>query len=503
VWSNRTGAREVKGSKRIQSQYTLWVALLLVSGIPRILGAFFLPNEEGDPYSYIQAIQVIRASMVGGTFTISELFGFWLPLYQFVCAVISLVVGHPLYVAKLVSAVCGTGVCIVVFRVSLQLTANKKLSLLAFALIALNPIHITYSAFSMTDVPHAFLVISSLYFAIKNRWVLAASFVALGSLMRIESWLLVLLLPALQFFLHRKVSLAACCVALFSPLFWLYISWAASGNPFEYFKVRRDYINNVLADPGLRYFSPGRSAVNIRMLVYATGPAVIVACLIAASLIFKRFRRQPATRFSQSASATVATVAYFFSFLGFILLAYLTKNQPDIWVRYCLILFSLGTPVLAWVLLASKVWAPRWATRLSVLLLAFCLWQWSSQLVGGAHFLAQVSQKRVVAHCLRDRYQADTGHKVFCDDATVQVLSGIPGDRFLDSPNSPTDPEEFLDYLKKDRVEYLVYAKREDSIAVGLFRHLGEGQVKEHFELIECKGADPSSSEPRLYRTVF
>ena len=125
----------LRGSSRLP-RYALWVLLLLSSGIPRILAAFLLPNEEGDPYSYLQAIEIMRASIAGGTFTLSELFGFWLPLYQFICALISVVVGHPLYVAKLVSALCGTGVCLLVFQVSMQLTANRMLSLLAFALIA-------------------------------------------------------------------------------------------------------------------------------------------------------------------------------------------------------------------------------------------------------------------------------------------------------------------------------------------------------------------------------
>ena len=134
------------------------VLLVLIAGVPRVIAALMLPNEEGDPYSYFRAIQMMRAALVGGTFTIPELFGFWLPLYQLVCALISSVTGNPLYVAKLVSAVGGTGVCVLVFFISLRLTASAGLAFLSFALIALNPIHIMYSAFSMTDIPHALLV---------------------------------------------------------------------------------------------------------------------------------------------------------------------------------------------------------------------------------------------------------------------------------------------------------------------------------------------------------
>src|SRR6185436_1051477 len=134
------------------------------------------PNEEGDAYSYIRTIESLRAGMSGGTFEITDLFGFWLPMYQLICAAISFLAGQPLLVAKLISAVCGVGVCLLVFQISLHLTGDRTLSLLAFALIALNPTHIIYSSFSLTDVPHAFLVTCCLYFVVKRRWLLAAGF---------------------------------------------------------------------------------------------------------------------------------------------------------------------------------------------------------------------------------------------------------------------------------------------------------------------------------------
>ncbi len=487
----------LRGRSRLP-RYALWVVLLLSAGVPRILGAFLLPNEEGDPYSYLQAIQMMRASIAGGTFTVSELFGFWLPLYQFICALISVVVGHPLYVAKLVSAICGTGVCLLVFGVSMRLTANRTLALLAFALIALNPIHIMYSSFSMSDVPHAFLVMSSLYFAIEDRWVLAASLVAAGGLMRPESWLFVGVLPALQWFLHRRVSLIAFLVALSAPVVWIYLSWATTGDPLEYFKVRNEYVRELLSgNPGLANLSPSHVIANLKTLLYSAGPAVIIACLVAAWLLVKRIGRQP-RRASESSPAVVVTAAYFFSSLGFLLFAYFTKNQPAIFARYCLVLFALGLPVLAWTLLATRQWKPAWALGLSVLLLALCIWQFAVQLRDGVSFINHVSQKRLVANYLKDKFQGGSNSKVFCDDDTVKVLAGIPEDSFVSSSSSPGDSTLFLNYLKENRVEYLVYETRERSAAVILFRDLGEERIKDLFQLVASTNSDLS-----LYRTVF
>jgi len=470
----------------------LWGILLLSAGIPRVLAAFLLPNEEGDPYSYFRAIQMMRDSIAGGTFTPSELFGFWLPLYQFICALISVVVGHPLYVAKIFSAVCGAGVCLLVFVVSMRVTASRMLSIAAFALIAFNPVHIMYSAFSMSDVPYAFLVMASLYFAIKDRWMVAASFVAAGGLMRPEAWLFIGLLPALQWFLHRRLSLATFLIVLSAPMVWMYISWAATGHPLEYFNVRSNYIRELLAeDPGLSDFSPSHVAANLKTLMYSAGPAVLVAALIAAWFLVKRGA-------SEASQASVATAAYFFASLGFLLFAYFTKNQPAIFARYCLVLFALGLPLLAWTLSAARQWTPARALMLTAALFALCLWQFIVQFRDGVNVIDHVSQKRIVANCVREGFHAGSNARVFCDDDTVRVLAGIPEDSFVGSSGSPGDAESFLSYLKENRVEYLVYAERGKSAAVMLFQDLGQERIKEHFQLVAA-----TKTDLRVYRTVF
>ncbi|MGH9427966.1 MAG: hypothetical protein ACRD2L_16905, partial [Terriglobia bacterium] len=309
-----------------------------------------------------------------------------------------------------------------VYLVTQHLTANRAVSLIAFSLIALSPLHVKYSAFSMTDVPHAFLVIASLYFVLKQRWILAASCIAIGCLMRIESWPIVLLLPALQFLHQRRISLTALCISLFAPLIWLYICWAATGNPLEYFKVRSEYMSEALAgDPTLNYFSAARIANNVRALLYSAGPAVIIACLIAAWLIIKRIRREES---SESSWPLTAALEYFFVSLGFLILAFVTKNQPDMLNRYGLMLFALGLPVFGWSCLAIKGWNSRWTRALFALFVILCLWQWGLQARHGAQYLEEVSQKRIIADYLRDKHRSSPDSRIFCDDATVQVLSG-------------------------------------------------------------------------------
>ncbi|MEK6303169.1 MAG: phospholipid carrier-dependent glycosyltransferase [Acidobacteriota bacterium] len=479
--------------------YMLWAALLLASGVPRVVAAFLLPNEEGDPYSYARAIEGMRVSMSAGTFSVSDLFGFWLPGYQFICAVISVFIGHSFYVAKVVSALCGAGLCVVVFFITQELTASRTLSLIAFSIIALSPLHVMYSAFSLTDVPNAFLVTGSMFFVLKERWILAASCVAVACLMRIESWLIIPLLPALQFLLQRKVSITALFVALFSPVFWLYVCWAATGNALEYFKIRNNYISEMLAgDASLNSFSVARVAVNLLAVVYSTGPAVIIACMFAAWLAIKRLSRKG---FSKSSWALAASLAYFFLSLGFLLLAYFTGNQPDIWPRYGLILFALGLPILAWTSAAIKEQRPVWARTILVGFAALCLCQWGLQVRHGWHFIRDTSQKRLVADYLRGRFVESEGAKIFCDDSTVRVLSGIPASSFLDSSNALADQERFLTFLIRNHVEYLVYERREESSARAMFWVLDHPNVGELFQLLVSTnpGADGLRIEVYLF----
>jgi hypothetical protein len=439
----------------------------------------------------------MRAALIGGTFTVPELFGFWLPLYQFVCALISSVVGNPLYVAKLVSAVSGTGVCLLVFCASMRLTASKGLAFFAFALIALNPIHIMYSAFSMSDIPHAFLVLGGLVCIMTNHWILAAMLVAAGGLMRPESWVFIPLLPVLQWLIQRRVTITPLVIALAAPTAWIYISWLATGNPFEYFKVRGDYIKELISQaPGLGQFSTSIVFVDLRTLFYCSGPAVVVSCIIAAFLIVKRWRSLPHSL--ESLSQIVVVTIYFFSSLAFLLFAYFTKNQPAIFARYCLVLFALGLPVFAWVLKASRQWRPVETLGLRVLLFSLCAFQFGFQVRDGNSFISHVSQKRFVADYLTNNISATPNAKVFCDDDTVKFLAGIPSANFLSTENSPDDSRSFLNYLKENQVEFLVWEKREQSAAVNLLSELGDEGTTQLFQLVASTNADL-----RVYRVIF
>src|SRR5688500_413915 len=234
----------------------LWIFLFAVAALPRLLGAFFLPNTFGDAYVYIRDIGALSTKIKAGSLALTDLYGFWLPLYQLIAALVNVFVGNGFYTGKIVSALAGIGVCLLVYTITLRVVQHQTAALLSFLLIALNPQHIMNSASAMTDVPHALFVLASLYFVLKKRWVLAAVFAALAGLTRVESWMLIALIPAIQFWKERRVSIPAILIMLFAPLFWFYVSWKATGDWLACFKVRDQYKDWLLTqNPALAEFS--------------------------------------------------------------------------------------------------------------------------------------------------------------------------------------------------------------------------------------------------------
>src|SRR6476620_2836930 len=145
-------------------RFRVGFGLFLIAATPRILGAFFLPNTFGDSYVYIRDIGNLSTKITTGTFAVTDLYGFWLPLYQLASALINVVVGNGFYSGKIVAAIFGVGVCLLIYAITLQLVEQKVAAFLSFLLIALNPVHILTSTSALTDVPHAFFVLAALYF---------------------------------------------------------------------------------------------------------------------------------------------------------------------------------------------------------------------------------------------------------------------------------------------------------------------------------------------------
>src|ERR1700730_16148497 len=216
-----------------------WLVLWSIALAIHLSAAFLLPNAEQDGYSYAENMARLSANL--GHLRLTDLYGFWLPLFQIAAAILNRWIDNPLLAGKILSSLCGAISCVLVFAITEKLTRSVLLASAVFALVVLNPLHILYSAACMTDVPHVCLVLASLWFLMQERWIAAAIFVAIAESVRIESWSLILLLPLLQFLRQRRVSPALLLILLLPPLAWLCISYFATGDAFSYFSERARY----------------------------------------------------------------------------------------------------------------------------------------------------------------------------------------------------------------------------------------------------------------------
>jgi hypothetical protein len=461
----------------------LWIFLCAVAALPRLLGAFFLPNTFGDAYVYIRDIGTLSTKIKAGTFALTDLYGFWLPLYQFISALVNVFVGNGFYTGKIVSALAGVGVCLLVYAITLRVVQHQTAALLSFLLIALNPLHIMNSASAMTDVPHAFFVLASLYCVLKKRWVLAAVFAALAGLTRVESWMLIALMPTIQLWKERRVSIPAILIMLLAPLFWFYVSWKATGDWLACFKVREQYKDWLLTqNPALAEFSARSVIQDTAMLVSGIDLAVLCAGFIAGWLVLRRLtKRAVADGVAASVDAgkeqfvspnidSVLPLLVFFSpFLALLIVAYLTHQQSIIFPRYGLLLFSVGIPTLAWTYFTIVRRRPSWSRRILIAIVLLCTVNFSAQFAGGVGELNRYSAQRRVADYLRDHFDRNSGAKIFCDEGTVRALSGIAEDRFVSSANAPKERDAFIRFLDDQNVRFLIYAKQPGSTLAIVF----------------------------------
>src|SRR5260370_16074468 len=285
------------------------------------------------------------------------------------------------------------------------------------------------------------------------------------------------LIRLLQFLRERRFSFVAVLILLLPPLFWFYISWKATGDWLACFKARQQYHDWLLAmNPALAHFSLVAVLKDGATLLISADVAVLLASFVAGWFVLRRLPDLVARReSSEDLQLILPPVICFFALLGLLLVVCITHQQPIIFPRYGLILFSLGIPILAWCFLTLKRHKPRWARTLLISIIVICVFDWSVQFVAAVGSLNQYRAHRVVADYLRDHYQTTAATRIFTDEGTVTVLSGIAEEKFLPSSTHPNDRESFLAFLKEKNVEYLVFIKNVDSTHAKLFPELEHG----------------------------
>jgi hypothetical protein len=360
-----------------------------------------------------------------------------------------------------------------------------------------------YSAGAMTDIPHAVMVLACLYCVLTERWTLAACAGAAACLIRLDSWMLIALVPVIQFMRRRKLPILSTLILASAPAFWLFICWNATGSPLASFHAHDYYvIVRLAAHPELNSITFARTWVDANRLAYSANIAVLGGCFAAVWLLFRQWREW-GRGLTQAESTTFANLLvcllFFFGYIGFISLAYLTKQQSDIWNRYGLLSFAIGLPVLAYsaqqVFNSSSVMAKA---VLAIVLVAGVV-QFKTQAQDLARFLGTPDRSQAIANYLRQEYLSDPSIKVFCDHPEVRVVSGIPRAQFYDSfGNTPKDRKRFLEFLRTNGIKFLVVPEEsETSTPRQLFPNLVKEPVAAFEDMIPAADDRPVDS---LYR---
>lgn len=502
----RSAARNREdNAERTSVPPAVWIVLWLLALATRLGAAFYLPNAEQDGYSDAETIGRLSAALASGHFHLADLYGFWLPLFQFVSALPNIWIDNPLLCGKVVSAMCGAISCLLVFAIAHRLTTQVFLSYAVFTLVLLSPLHLLYSGACMTDVPFGCLLLASLYFVLKEQWLGATICAALAGGVRVEAWALIPLLPILQFVRERRISWWSLLILLLPPLAWLLISRLARGDWFAFFIERAVYHAHYIEfHPSRRGFAVNDVIGDIDYFLLGANRAVLLASVIAVFLVVVELARTRRLRWH-----VFATASFLFSIVGLLVVAYVTKRQP-VWLpRYGLSAFIVGLPLLAWLLdcIITDV-KPRWLGQVSAGAVLFaCVWLARPQLLIIPKVLDDFQAHSTVARALVADLSRrnDDQSRCFSDDIAVHILSKLPSARFVCSPRAPRDAWNsvavFEAFLREQQVGYLIFMPTEDSLPVKFYPELehSPGPLNQRFEPV----ASASSSfgpDVSLYR---
>ena len=446
----------------------LGAAVVLAVAV-RVAGLFLLPNIDGDAYCYLDKAAQLRAAVLAGTLRPADLFYFWLPLYPMTVALGSLALpgGHLMLVGKLISALSGVAACWLVYRLLAMMTRRPAWAAAGALLVALDPWQVLYSSNTMTELPFEAVVLGALDRTIARRWTAASLLLVAAGFVRIEAWGLAALMPVAAFVVERRLRLAPVLLTGIAPAAWLAISHAATGDALAYFHARNVYVAEYLAyRPEQLHLTAHWAAVDLSNLSEAMcGPSVVGAALAVGFLAWNLLRRH---KLPAGAFAAGAVAAVYGFLLVFLLAAYATRSQPVLWVRYGLIYQPLGVCLTLW-WLAEAVRGN--ARRFAVGLLAVWL---AGHAATEAWIVRDTGKNLLFQRQAGAILVAAKPHRVYCDSAVVCVEAGLGRDRVRDSFDVRHDPAGFLEDLRRQQVDYLVFIVYEVSVPVKLFPELAD-----------------------------
>lgn len=449
---------------------THFLVLFSLIALSRILAAIFIPNAVWDSFEYIEKINFIRTELQNGTFNLGDMFGLWVPFYQFFCAFIEFVFstsgGGTIFVPKLITAIFGITASLLIVKITLDITKNEWSGLIAGACVLIHPTLLVYSSTALTDIPYSAIILAMLIALMNKRWYLASFFIAIASLTRTDGWVLIPLVTMLVYYLQTEAQLKVeaalakkpdqakevprgfytaiiCFAIMFSGIIlWFMISKDYGGNILYFFKYRNEYIEKRSA-----YFAstlaitPKNIVKNFNSLFISLYPYLIVIVIAA---IYNSFSakwniKSILTYVKNERKSVIFLPSLIFGYMALYYIGvYFARQQNEFFVRYGITMLSIAIPISIY-LLNRFISMSKFAYGLVAIVSIVGVWTYVSIIKEEMNFRWSMPWNDKVSNFITKYANENPNSIIYCDNPIVRVNSKLPASRFIMSSQLNAD----------------------------------------------------------------
>lgn len=479
-----------------------WPTLVAVFLVPLAvrLATTLLISVEADADGYYHALFAERAAKAisSGKLSFWDLHGFWLPLYHLAAGAISMIFGSAYWSCRILSVIAGAATCALVWSMVLRVFKSRIAAWGAWLLLVTAPWHILYSAFSMNEASFGFCIAAAVYCLSRagkenSFFLFAAAASAAACLLRYEGWIIapVIWLIAAGQRRSRIWMLCAGGILIVIPIAGVHVlNYMLEGNTFYHLDFQRANMTEYNAlYPAVAMRNAFNIARHIGLLGMTSGPAALILALVGLWTIL----RDKVLRLAALPIWLVAAVQ-----ISFLMYSYLIGNSGSFgryWVPSVWGIAALGGPGVAYVARRFGQSGYRWKKSAAAAGIVTALAVNGVLFFESAKWIFRQSKASTqISMELRKLYEArQISGLIYTEAPAVRFESGLPPQNFVD-PGMPRERAKALEYLRENKIEYMVWLDTEYAPTRYAFPELAGGRESPGFKL--C--ANPRLGNPEI-----
>lgn len=431
-----------QGIAKLNGQVTL---IFMVAFLSRLFYVLLTVDPEWDGYwRFLTGIGLLTDPHARISFP------FWLPLFDYLNAVLYWLT-HSYLSVRIFSSICGSISTLLLYRLTLKISGSQKAALIAFVLMAFNPLIFLYDTTGMTEPLFTLLFLLTTYLFVINRILFLSTALAFACLTRYEAWFLTpifYLVSLLQKRCKIRDIFAAFLIPSLSVCGWLYANYAVHGNPFHFYHVISEFLESYkrvqlpIISQHLHYEVSSLSIVAFLSPVWY----IIVYFVFLTPSVFTEAIRG-FMKFTRINRNTLALTIFASSYV--LLLTYLMLVGKSVgWPRHTI-------PCMPFFILYAanhKASAEKGTTPKKFLIFSIIL---SLLILSVASIWSRNLTQPIIQTGNWLRENAREG-RILCVSAPIMVLSGLPPERFIGLWIENGSLEDFFHFLRSHNVGYVV-----------------------------------------------